>query len=613
MDLLPQNASPLKVYLQTKQILKNTSRAKNPDWYKQAGEINLQWHIWVGAFSISSGIYNASLNTWFEGPDLPQISLEHDENGKAISLDEPSRNAVHDLLRRILATREFGDKAKSLGIIFHLADSLKVRDLSPDFSNDEDFEGLNELLTSAPEIALGDETLDHNEGYWRLLPLPGAPEGSRRSLGVQVSSQYRFIVEELREYGTLRNLPVIVNVHSAPLETMAVISKIFPGISYNNGVFLFQYESFTYLFATGPRSELLLVRPLLHRSGGQHLGATEIADVVKSTGALLNIRTPTIGYVSLAGISQEQITELLQVYHEENPAIPIHAVDSRQLEFLESVPDRRLEFWVAAHPPQAAELAPAVIFSSLRKDWAHRDFYGVSKAEADLMPSLSDLRLLQASRWIQRVAILIVLAFAGWTGADFIAKMRSEAWELDATIASTMEEKVAALKKERREWDHWSNLLAKRSEGWLALEALLELFPDNAGVILKEAGYRTEATVNVKDGDSNDKLGLKRIWSVSGYANPEVATKLPTLGSRTRVAELLNRIADENHADYLSVKEDTRDVQVTLQQKQGAMPPSIEFPAKVARHFRTAFELGITQSLSGEDTLALTTTPLENE
>jgi len=614
MDLLPQNASPLKVYLQTKQILKNTSRAKNPDWYKPAGEINLQWHIWVGAFSISSGIYNLALNTWFEGPDLPQISLEHDETGVPVSLDETSRNAIHDLLRRILATRDFGDKAKSIGIIFHLADSLRIRDLAPDFSTDTDLEGLNELLTSAPEIALGDDSLDQNEGYWRLLPLPGAPEGARQALAVQVSSQYRFIVEELREYGNLRNLPVIVNVHSAPIESIAVISKIFPGINYNNGIFLFQYESFTFLIATGPKTELLLVRPLLHRSNGQHLSAAEIADVVKNTGALLNIRTPTIGYATLSGIPTEHINELLQPFREENPSTPVHAVNARELDFLETIPDRRLEFWIAAHPPLAADLVPTVPFSALRKNWALRDFYGLSRAETDLMPSLNDLRLLKVSRWVQRVAILIVLAFAGWTGADFVAKMRSEAWELDSMIASNMEQTVISLKKEKREWDHWSSLLAKRSEGWLALEALLELFPDNAGVILKEASFRIEAAADLKDSpDANDKLGLKRIWTVSGYANPEVATQLPTLGSRTRVAELLNRIAEENHAEYLYVTQDSRDVQVTLQQKQGAMPASFEFPAKVARHFRTAFELGITQTLTGEDKLALTTTPLEIE
>jgi hypothetical protein len=35
------------------------------------------------------------------------------------------------------------------------------------------------------------------------------------------------------------------------------------------------------------------------------------------------------------------------------------------------------------------------------------------------------------------------------------------------------------------------------------------------------------------------------------------------------------------------------------------MPPSREFPAKVARHFRTSFELSISQVLTSQDALAI--------
>ncbi|NLT72011.1 MAG: hypothetical protein GXX91_15150, partial [Verrucomicrobiaceae bacterium] len=182
MDLLPANASPLKVYRQTKQILNHTSRAKNPDWYKPAAQLDLQWHIWIGTRHISSALHHLSKGTWHEGPELPRIALEEDENGAPTGLDETSRNALHDLLRRLLGSREFGGKPKSLGIVLHLADALRTRDLAPDFSTDEDFEGLNELLITAPEIALGDESLDPAEGHWRLLPLPGAVEEQRRSL-----------------------------------------------------------------------------------------------------------------------------------------------------------------------------------------------------------------------------------------------------------------------------------------------------------------------------------------------------------------------------------------------------------------------------------------------
>ena len=609
MDLLPQNASPLKVYSQTKQILKNTSRSKNADWYKSATEINLQWHIWVGSYSVSTAIYNLSQNLWFDGPLLPQMSFDKDEVGNPTNLDEASRNGLHDLLRRILATREFGDKATSLGIIFHLAESIRIRDLSPDFSSDIDFEGVNELLITAPEVALGDDPLSNEEGCWRLLPLPGAPENSRRSLAVQVSSQYKPIVAELREYGVLRNLPVIVNVQSAPIEAMATVSKLLPETNLANSIFLLQYESFSFLFAIGPRRELLLVRPLIHRSG-QSLSPAETSDVVKNTAALLNIRTPQLVLLSLAGMSLPSMEALVGPFREEAPESAVHLLNLTENPLTEGIPDRRIEFWIASRPKQSDEFPEESLFSELRKDWIFQDFYGQPKSEKVLMPTRGDLQLLKVSRLLQWVAIFLLLAFVGWIGADSFNKMRSEAWKLDLSEASAMELKVEILKKERREWEHWDKLLAKRSEGWLALETLLELFPADGGVILRSASYRAESS---EKGTETTTIGLKRIWDLSGYANPEVATSLPNLGSRTRVIELLNRIAEENHSDYLAVKGNTREVQVTLQQKQGTMPPSIEIPAKVARHFRTSFELSITQSVSGADELAINTAPPASE
>jgi hypothetical protein len=71
------------------------------------------------------------------------------------------------------------------------------------------------------------------------------------------------------------------------------------------------------------------------------------------------------------------------------------------------------------------------------------------------------------------------------------------------------------------------------------------------------------------------------------------------------VADLLNGISEKNHAPYLAVNSQTRELEVTLQQKQGSMPPSREFPAKVARHFRTSFELSISQVLTSQDALAI--------
>lgn len=599
MDLLPKEASPISVYKQAKKFLKNTSRASNADWYRKASELALQWHIWVGSESISSAIYNKPANQWFEGPELPAVAFEVDEDQVPIGLDEPSRNGLHDLIRRILATKEFGMKAKSLGIVFHLADSIRVRDLDPEFAADEEFEDINELLTTAPEIALGDESVDPAEGNWRLLPLLGVQEGDRRSLALQISGQYKFIVDELREYGELRNIPVITNVHAAPLEVMTIVPDLFPERDFTNSLFLLQYEGFSYLFALGPRRELLLARPLVHRNG-QHLSPSEISDLVATTSALLNIKSPKLFYASMTGMEENQIEELLNSLKESVPGIETAACDARSIPTLEPVPGRRVEFLSATRELDDKDTDENV-FTQLQERWAFLDFYGLSNEESLLMPSRADLRLLKFSGIFQKVALVAVIAFGGWTATDFFSKMRSDAWRLDEMKAQNMQESVLQLKKERREWDHWEGLLAKRSEGWVALETLLSIFPEGNGVILSSASYNAEAS----KGDKDDMLGIERIWQVSGYANPEIATQLSTLGSRTRVTGMLNQIAEELDAPYLKVEGDTRTVDVSLAQKQGTMPSSIEFPTRVARHFRNAFDLRISQAMTDEDDLAI--------
>ncbi len=611
MDLLPLNASPLKIYSQAKRILRTTSRAKEPDWYRPAHELDLQWHIWIGSRTGISAIYSKTLKQWWDGPDLPPINCEIDEGGVNRGPDPASRAALHELLSKLISTREYGGRNKSIGVVFHLADSLRVRELAPEFSDDDDFENLNELLQTAPEIALGDDTVDKREGRWRLLPLLGISEGERRSLALQVSSKFESLAKALADYGESNNVPVVVDVRSAALEAMSALAYVHPRVQAGDGAAtlgLIVFEPMTILFARGKRGELQLVRPLLHR-GAPHLGATEIYEAITQTAALLNHRDPRIFMASVVGLGVEALNSLLEIYREQHADADIEVIETVGHDFVAGVPGGRLELAAAVQegPPSADE---PPLFREMREVWASQDFYGPSREEVSMMPARGDLRMLKFGGMAQKVAIVAILAFVGWTGMDFVRQMGSGAWKVSPDDAQNMEMELARLQQERREWQHWDRLLKKRSEGWLAMEALLELFPAEGGVILKDANYRSEADDSGRDAD---KIGIRRYWDVSGYANPELAASLPTLGSRTRVAELLNRIAERNFAPYLSVGQQTREIQVTLQQKQGAMPPSLEFPAKVARHFRTSFELRIVQSLNAKDDLAINTVPLKSE
>ncbi|NRB73440.1 MAG: hypothetical protein HRU46_03700 [Verrucomicrobiales bacterium] len=607
MELLDTSASPLKVYNQAKRILKSTSRAKNPDWYRRSTDIQLQWHISVGSQSIASAIHNKASGEWWDGPELPRVSFAVDDAGEPNGLDDGSRNALHEILRQILASREFGMKPKSLGVTLHLADGLRTRDLDPEFAGDNDFDSLNELLISAPDIALGDDSVNSQDGKWRLMPLIGVKESDKLSLAVQVSSQYEMIAQELRDYGELRNIPVIVETRSAALEAFAGATSVLPeGTSLTNTLMLIQFEGFTLMGATGSRGEVNMIRPLMHRSGGL-LSPPEIAEFITNTAALLNLKSPNLFLLSVAGVPEEELNDLLSNYLESHPEATHTCVNANALEIVETIPQHRFEFAVAtgtAGQPSESHV------SKLMEKWAIQDFYGASLEEAKAMPTRGDLKLLKYAGLAQKAALVALFAFVGWTGTDFITKMRSEAWKVAPTAATEMELRLVQLQKERKEWEHWDKLLTKRSEGWLAMEALLSLFPDDGGVILTGASYRADTNGNSKE---KSTVGISRIWKAGGYANPEVARQLPTLGSRTRVAGILNQIAEDNQAPYLSVGTPTRELDVVLTQRQGSMPPSVQYPAKVARHFRTVFDLSLTQSLDENDELAMSTKTLSIE
>jgi len=361
MELLAPNASSIKLYRQAKRILKTTSRAKEPSWYQEANELNLQWHLWIGPHTAASALYNKSLKQWWDGPDLPPVAFEKDAHGTRAGLDTPSRAALHEIVRKLLSSKEYGGKAKSLGIILHLADGIRIRELAPEFAADDDFENLNELLISAPEVALGDDTVDNSDGQWRLLPLLGIQDGEKRSLAVQVSATLLPIATEFRNYGVMRNIPVIVNTRSAQLEAITGLAYLLPEIQKAGSgatLALIHFEAMTLLFSTGNRGELQLVRPLMHR-GTNRLGPTEIHDVISQTAALLDIKDPNLVLVSLAGMSEEELVASLEFYRTQFPQARFTCINTQKTPLTGWVPGGRLEFAVSVmDAPPGTDEAP---------------------------------------------------------------------------------------------------------------------------------------------------------------------------------------------------------------------------------------------------------------
>lgn len=392
MELLETTASPLQVYKQAKRILKSTSRASNPDWYRRSTETTLQWHLSISTHSIRSAIHNRISGEWWEGPELPDISVDDADTNESPALDDQTRSDLHAILEQILSSRDYGIKPKSLGITIHLADGLRTRDLDPEFAADTDFDSLNELVISAPDIALGDDSLQSEEGKWRLIPLLGVKDGDRMSLAAKVSSESMMIVREFQKYGESRNVPVIVEARSAALEAFAGVPFILPeGSSLKETLTLIQFENFTLLGATGALSEVQIVRALMHRSS-HLLSPSEVSESITNTAALLNLKSPEIILLSATGVSENELAELLSHYLASHPETTYQCIDACNLKLVDGIPGKCFEFAVAT---EKNGVVGDSFVSELTSKWAVQDFYSPSQMEASRMPSRGDLKLLK--------------------------------------------------------------------------------------------------------------------------------------------------------------------------------------------------------------------------
>ncbi len=134
----PDSISFKQRFKQAKKLLKQTSRANNPNWYADALAVNIQLHIFVGSDSGAiSYIRNTESGAWAKGPN---ISPEMEE--------DPS--LLKPVLDGIIAEYLSEAKAPGLGVILYVADEFSTAELGPEHQNPAEVEELRKLIKENP-------------------------------------------------------------------------------------------------------------------------------------------------------------------------------------------------------------------------------------------------------------------------------------------------------------------------------------------------------------------------------------------------------------------------------------------------------------------------------
>lgn len=167
---------------------------------------------------------------------------------------------------------------------------------------------------------------------------------------------------------------------------------------------------------------------------------------------------------------------------------------------------------------------------------------------------------------------------------------------------------------EKKQIDVTTQLLLPRSRGWVTLEFLLQIFPEDSGVRLESFQYKADAAsapAPKAQGATVKATGMVRTWTLKGLAKPKALELLSTLNSQRGLTSLFDRVAEATGDDaYRPIS--TRQLTVTLTQGRNTRFDAQAAPADMARDptlaFPFNFEATITQTLSEKDELSL---PLE--
>jgi hypothetical protein len=601
------------IYRQARTVASKTSRATDGNWYRGPEELPCQWHIWFdGGRDVCSAIYSRQENKWQPGPELPLANLTTAEG-------------VSELMGEFLSTSHFSQPPKALGVILHIADEFALAEISQGTENADSAEDLGLLrynLIDEPKEVLADREVSLDTTTWRLLPFWGAPAGQPRSTAVALSRSREAFLQELLACGEAMRLPVRVAVTSAAVEALAAMPLIRPSLS-GGCLVAVQYLKYTAVFAVNAVGELRTVRTLSHRGG--LLVPASFGDILWNMAIGAELAGPDAGpgqpkvyLVSADKRSLEAAQQDLEIYSLSRQKIYWEVVDLAAEPSLAQVPGHRLEF--LNYDPHVLEqvrqgetpLAKTETFTALWTGWASQSYFDTGKLD-NRYPTLRDLRLLRLSTWFVYLLSFALLSSAGYGTYSLFAAMNHPSWQLTPEQVKLTQGKHTKLTAERKQIDLTKRLLLPRSRGWVTLEFLLQLFPEDSGVRLDSFDYSMESARPApvsggKKGATPEYTGITRKWSFKGLVKPKAMELLSEINSQRGLKALFDRVAAAT-GDESYKPDPERQLTVTLTQGRNSRFDAQAGAADLARDptlsYPFNFEATITQSLSAKDALAM--------
>ncbi len=577
----PSSLNPWQRYRQAGHVLRHSSRAVNPAWYRRALAIDLQLHIRCDGVQTATAFFDRKTGVWSEAPPLPLTTLS----------DEAQSAAFAKAL--LSATRS--RKARGIGVILHVADEFSTSEIKPFFDSPSSLPELRNSIDSEPATVLEDPAIDPDQSSWRVIPYPGRSGGTIGTT-VSISRRYAGFLQTLRQAGEEANFPVVAEALSAPLALSAAIPELVALPAGRAFVALLHYRSFTALLFFNHHADLLLVRSLQHRQTAYPPG---LRKAILTGIVALELQSPELLVMELVPDPDPSLADDLRA--------ALSSCEVRSCPFPASAV---FPSWcpepaaLTSGPPQGSQ-APGETFRIFREEkWAFQNFLPAPREERETIPTRGEMRLMLASSFIGITALIATIATISVLSFKALRIVKQEEWAFDPAKITAVTNQIQILDLERRRNEHWGNLLEDRSKAWATMELLSRLFPERCGVLVRSLDHR----LRPETVEGQTRIGLLKEWRISGLAREEALELLNSINSQEGITARFAEVHRESGNSAFNPSIGNRSISVNLRTQENRMydPSLSEANETDPNTYRFSFDLTIAQRFEAADPLAVT-------
>jgi hypothetical protein len=583
METYEQPASSLVTNFKfARTLLKETSRGKNPDWYREAIVLDQQLHLFESTQGFVTFLLDRKSQETFSLKTLP---LDPDAETLASYFD-------------YLEAEVLPPKARSLGVILHLRSEASVFEFPLPEGEDVDIKALQQKIATSPAEVLKDRTVGERNLSIRIFPTPAAPHAQDFGTAVAMTSRGADLLATFRELGRERNFPIRTHGLGSPMILMARLPRTF-GEQEEPFCVMLHYRALSFFGFFTAEGELILLRSLKHV--GEKL-PHNLESILATTAASIELPTFALKVFDCrfhpeTSLESELSGLLLNIPYE------MGSVPQVVAEGTEPLSPELASYLISDDDPALAFAETETFGRNIAAGYHLQNFLWVPQHEIDALPGAVDMKLLRVGRLLTRTGLAACLLLALFAAFTIFRQTTSVEWK----SAGSGKAQAATVAKELNTARAKEKLLADRSKGWVAMEVFSRLFPGEAAVQFDSANYKVSTTNG--DEAKGATAGLVRSWTVEGFARESAIDTLVKLNSLEGMTTVFEEVEAATVSGSVDLSPATRNLMVDMKFSENKSFDS-RAPRDAPTSFRNQFTLDIKQRIEKGDSLALPVTQL---